>query len=722
VGQDDEAPGIALSFRVGGAALLGFAAWLRLNAYAKVLIDGELMPQGGDSAYHLRRTMAAVETFPSVPVFDAWMNWPDGGLCHWAPGMDFLGALGVRLSGLSPESLGAAILVSLLPVILGLGAVWVVVALARELIPAGANGSLPLGCGAVMAVLPQAVATSRFGRVDHHIFEVLCMALLGLWVLRAVEGRRDWRWELFGGLVLAGGLATFAGSVLYAGIAAGLLLALHLGQRPNLRSSETRGLIGSGAPAFVGGALLTACIYGIPVGGTFSYVFPSLLQPSLLLVAALTLWGGQRRGILGILIGSLAGGAVLLSFEAPRQQFLGALSGWLGREDPWLASIAEFQPLLKDGLFAASSWANVDRYFGLFGILALPFLILGLEAVRRANPRKAIVFGLWTLSLVVLCLLQRRFGRIAAVNLALCSGLAINHLAGRLTPGARRRAAVGALLIGLLVLLSPPLRSQLLPSGPRALAPVEEAALFLKTQADGPSDARGVAAPWDLGHFILWTGQRPVVATGFGTYLDQDGFDEVRQVQLGTEAAAIAWMDARQLGHLVAGAATFVGRVDVGEEGAPLVPGPSGRGMLNPRFVASHPMAVSLVGGSGLPLAGVAHFEELRPVFASSASVERTALPMPNLWVYRRVKPQQLAGVGQPGDRVFARIDLNVRGTKWPWAAVARVRTDGTWSLSVPLELGSSSGGIHTPGEFLVSIGGQAPIAMTFAENAFPHP
>jgi len=35
--------------------------------------------------------------------------------------------------------------------------------------------------------------------------------------------------------------------------------------------------------------------YGIPVGGAFSYVFPSLLQPSLLLLAALTLWGGPSH-------------------------------------------------------------------------------------------------------------------------------------------------------------------------------------------------------------------------------------------------------------------------------------------------------------------------------------------------------------------------------------------------------------------------------------------
>lgn len=706
--------------------LLGGAAWLRLSGWRRVLISGELMPQGGDSAYHLRRIMLAAESFPRVPTFDPWMNWPEGGLCHWAPGMDFLGGGLVRGAGADPGTLSAAVLVSLLPVLFGVAAVWMVVKIAQELLSPQVPPYVPLGCGAVMAMLPQAVATSRFGRVDHHIFEVLCMGLLGLWVLRAVKGRPGKSWELFGGLILFSGLATFAGSVLYAAIAAGLLLALRLfGPR-----EQDAGLVGSGAPAFACAALATLALYGRPVSDPFSYVFPSFLQPSLLTLAAFVLWGASKARLAGAVVATVLGLSVFLAFDAPRQELVGGLTDWLAHKDPWLAGISEFQPLLREGLFSTSSWGNVGRYFGLFGILGLPMVLVTVITVARFAPRKALVFGMWTAVVVGLTLLQNRFGRIATVNLALCAGLSSFALARRLVGhstlatksllGHRITAATFFALVFFLAIGSPGIRSQVLPAPARAFAAVEEAALFLREETSPESDSPGVAAPWDFGHFLLWTARRPVVATGFGTYLSPEGFQQSSQVQLGSEAQAVAWMRTRNLDHLVAGAATFSGRVGGGEAGPPLVANREGLAVLNPGFTQVFPMAVSLVGGSGIPAAGTPHFEVLRPVFASTAVVPRAGIPMPSLWVYRRVPPQRLEGIGQPGDQVFARIELTVRGTPWPWAAVTTVGRDGRWSLDVPLALGSVSGGIHTPDAFSVRIGAHPPVLLSLVKDKLP--
>jgi hypothetical protein len=276
------------------------------------------------------------------------------------------------------------------------------------------------------------------------------------------------------------------------------------------------------------------------------------------------------------------------------------------------------------------------------------------------------------------------------------------------------------LVVGLLGLGSPAIRSQFVPPPARPLAAIEEAALFLRDAALSTDDEEadpGVAAPWDFGHFLLWLGQRPVVSTGFGTYLDPIGFQETRDVQLGNEAQALAWLERRQLGYLVAGAATFSRRVDGGAAGPLLLPNPEGLALLNPGFTQAFPMAVSLVGGSALPTVGTAHFEELRPVFASSALVPRAAAPMPSLWVYQRVQPHLLKGFGQPGERVFARIDLDVRGRPWPWAAVTVVQQDGSWSLSVPLDLGSNRGGIRTPEAFSVTVGGSPPSLRRVSED-----
>ena len=441
-------------FSIGGLGLLALTLGPRLSSIPQVLVDGTILPQGGDSAYHLRRTMLAADAFPTVPVFDPWMNWPDGGLCHWAPGMDFLGALTVRLSGLSSDSLEAGILVSSLPVLLGLAAVWLVVALARELILPSTAPGIPLACGATMALLPQAIATSRFGRVDHHIFETLCMAALALWVLRRVRSPRGLRWELTGALILWTGLVTFAGSVLYAGIAAALLL-LSRTPAPESSSSPAPGrsaVLGSGGPAYLLAAIATLITAGPPVAEQFSFVFPSYLQPTLLAIASVALASAALRGVRGLLVALVGVLALLALFEGPREQLIAGIRDWLAHEDPWLASITEFQPLLGEDLFSKTSWSRANRYFGALGLLSAPLFAASVWGLWRSDPRRALVFALWTAVLGVLCLLQNRFGRIFVVNLALCAGLGFSTLANFFPIHPRRQTATLLVLLGLIVL------------------------------------------------------------------------------------------------------------------------------------------------------------------------------------------------------------------------------------------------------------------------------
>ena len=119
-------------------AILGAAVWVRLTSLRHVLVGDEVMPMGGDSAYHLHRAMQTAEGFPRVPVHDPLMNWPDGGPCHWAPGFDFLLALPAALTGSTGTS--AAVLAAGVPVILGLPLLIVAILLGRRLLPDDAIG------------------------------------------------------------------------------------------------------------------------------------------------------------------------------------------------------------------------------------------------------------------------------------------------------------------------------------------------------------------------------------------------------------------------------------------------------------------------------------------------------------------------------------------------------------------------------------------------------
>ena len=265
---------------VGVLGVLALAGWTRLARVAEVLHPDALLPVGGDSAYHFRRSVMAVESFPSVPVFDPLMNWPAGGDCHWGPGWDLLGAALVHLSGQSGDPRGAAVVLAALPVMAGVLLVGLVMGLGRRL----GGGSTAVAAGLVAAVLPVSVAMGRFGRLDHHVGEALAMAALGWWALAGARARESplgrLLHETLGAAVVFAALQVFAGSVVYVAVATVLVMGLELtAERPSWLGGP--GLLVAGA---VGLALTAGAVehHGQP----WSYYFPSYLQPTLVLVAA----------------------------------------------------------------------------------------------------------------------------------------------------------------------------------------------------------------------------------------------------------------------------------------------------------------------------------------------------------------------------------------------------------------------------------------------------
>ena len=218
--------------------------------------------------------------------------------------------------------------------------------------------------------------------------------------------------------------------------------------------------------------------------------------------------------------------------------------------------------------------------------------------------------------------------------------------------------------------------------------------------------------PWDWGHFILWLAERPVVATGFGTYLDEQGFEQVKKSQLGSEDQLVSWMDRRRLGYMVGGAATFLGRVSAHDESPPLVSDENRRAVPNAVFLRDRPVGTMLIGGSGVPSQGVGHLSRLRPVFASTATVPEAAAALPALWVYERVEPGLLQGEAPPGTPVVAGIMLDVRQSPWPWEAGTWTDSEGRWSVAVPIVPGSVTGGIRADDAYTVWVGEAEPVAM----------
>ena len=106
-----------------------------------MFVGGDVLPRYPDTYYHLRQILRGVESFPSIPVKDPLLNWPDGGFSVWPAGFDWMGAaLAIALGG-ADDPQRAAQIAAFLPILLGLVIVGVVIWLARELAPSGAAGA-----------------------------------------------------------------------------------------------------------------------------------------------------------------------------------------------------------------------------------------------------------------------------------------------------------------------------------------------------------------------------------------------------------------------------------------------------------------------------------------------------------------------------------------------------------------------------------------------------
>lgn len=723
-------------------ALLGaLAVWARVSTHQTVFVQGEVLPFDGDSAYHLRRILATLEHFPDVPARDPYLNWPRGAYCPWAPGFDFLAACWVFLSGAASDSGRAARAACLFPVLIGVAVVWATFLVTRRLAAERQAGSGIAGAaGILVALIPQSIDASGIGCGDLHGAEALAMALLGWWGLSALNaseeeraslGSRAVRFEAAGALLAAAAFFVFAGAILYVGIAVMLVVgaAAARGTPPTRRASV---LLGSGAPALAAAALLVALLYTPSIrehGRAYSFQVPSYLQAILLLgtaaacasaAAARLLIRANRitPGVIAcrialVLLGSaLAAGLLVAAAPGAAQAALAGLTGWLGRRDPWIAGIREFQPIfLEHSPLSRAAVARLDELFGALGPAAFLVLPIGLYAILRGNRRDGVLFLVWTAAVTALTIWQSRFARLFVVNLAVVAAFSFHALLGAL---ARRRALPGGVVVAaaaVFAIADPRLRAHLAVAPPRTPTALESAALFLRDHAPPvePGARSGVLADWDFGHSVLWLARRPVVASGFGPYGDaEDGFADAENAPLGSEEALLEIMDRRDLGYLIGGASTFLGRVM----------GPKGTGIVDADYLRATPLATLWVAGSGLPEAGVPQIAHLSALFASPQTFPAGGQAIPWLWVYERVPGARLVGRARPGARVVARLELAARGQVFIYAAWADAGENGEYAIVVALPTEAHREGVVTDYLYRIDDGEGPPHDAAVPESA----
>ncbi len=506
--------------------------------------SGGLRLLSADSYGHLRRATSVARNFPRVPVFDPYLNHPDGAVWIWPPAFDLLiGGISRALFGPLVKQEQVAWVAASLPPILGALHIFPLLSLASRVL--SRRRAFLSACA--YAVLPCAAVWSEFGHADHHVAEVLILLLAMDTAVRATaKDRRPLRIAL-AGLALAATLLTWQGAV--------FVVALML---PWAVLVIGEGGVLLGAVATVMTALATAWMLGGDVA-PFSFVSFGWFQPAFVasLTLAASLWAlfNLRRssnrklliaiGILATILAiaivpnlgriasaALRGGSHLGTRNTVEGQDDFVEGGYLSYPAEMLRLISECRPLLDGPKFPALRRAveTLSPGFLLLPLALLLWIRRGLprlgEWKRPRGMREAghLLFAIFGCAILLMSLAQRR----NAYYLAIFVCLALGDGLGRLARPLPRRFRPLLFFACLCAVLLPGWRS-LAAMAAYAEAPGRDFLSLLERiekndppgvdpatrPAPKPGDVDGVMNPWSAGHMVTALVRRPSAADPF---------------------------------------------------------------------------------------------------------------------------------------------------------------------------------------------------------------
>jgi dolichyl-diphosphooligosaccharide--protein glycosyltransferase len=687
--------------------LFGSAFLLRIANLGFVFADGRVrFPSGRDELYHVRKIVYQVARFPEVLDFDPYVSFPFGATPVWPPFLDWVIAAAVRL--LATDALAVERLIVWLPPLLGAATVALLGEVGRRHFSALAG----LVAGLWLVLLPAHHMHSQLGQVDHQVVlglaTVLLLGAAMAWLATPGASRRRSAWAAAVGLVSALALLVSPGALLsiLPVEAAAVVWALAAVERAEAVARARSAAFAHGVAALL---VTPACLASGPFAelGAHSPLVLSGFQPLWLgavavgLAAVAEVWrrsgagaGRAARAGAALALAAVAGGSAFALIPGLRGS-LSYAGGWFTREEAFLSTVAELQPLLFPAGRFDPGFALRSLSAGLF-VFPLAWLWLALRRGLDPNARPALALLLvWSAAFFGLALAQERFANAFAPGLALTLGAALEELrasAGRRFPR-RAFAAVAALLP--VAALAPSLldyrqliaysryalrqEHPLIPADSRRQVVVEDAARFLR-ETSPPTRGflaaelqpeYGVLTSWDDGHLVRYRAERPTVQDNFGSFADRRAWDLAR-----------AYFDAEDEEEAVRAAEQLGARYTVAtREGSGQSFGPS------PHSVGQR---LWLRLGNGMPAADGAGSPALARhrlcwVGDRSGRPRELTAPAPDrVAVFEIVAGALVTGAAPPGARVSVELELQAGAGRLWYRARAQASPEGRYEIRLP--------------------------------------
>ncbi len=428
--------------------VLFLALVVRLWVFPVVFSNSDVTLLGADTYYHARRILATVSHFPNALAFDSYIDFPFGAKIGWAPLYDQFIALIAIIIGLgTPSYYTIQATTAIVPLLLGVFTVLLVYSIAGKLF----DWRVALISAGIFAITPAHVYVSFLGYADHHVAETLLSTAAYLFFITALKHSQQNKisfgnfkssilknsvFPALTGITLSLSIFTWDGAPIFIGLIGIYIIIQFIIDRKFSRNSDY--LVLTGGIAFLVSLLIITPV-AISQGAGFEiyYYLPTLFHVAFLSVFFLlcVLLGAMQKmqfkkwwhhPLLLLII--FAASVSSLEIFSPQfyQSVTNGISYLLG--GGILATIQEAVPLFNTpaGGFTLD---NVWRAFTVSFFIALLMLIYFIHKTRKETyPSDAVFLIVWTLIVLALTLLQRRFVYLLAVNVAILSAYFITSV------------------------------------------------------------------------------------------------------------------------------------------------------------------------------------------------------------------------------------------------------------------------------------------------------
>ncbi len=546
---------------------LFLALVVRLSVFPIVFSNGNVTFLGADTYYHVRRILFTVSHFPDTLLFDSYIDFPYGAKIGWAPLYDLFTALVALIVGFgNPSFYTIEATAAVVPVLFGVLTVLLVFFIAEKLF----DWRIGLISAGIFAITPAHVYVSFLGYAGHHVAETLFSTIDYLFFIIALKylqknniSFNNFRTNIFKnslfpsltGIALSLSLFMWEGASIFIGLIGLYIPVQFVIDKKFGRSSDY--LLITGGMAFLVSLLIVTPL-AISRGGGFEIYLPSLFHVVFLaaffflcvLLGLMQKWQFKKWWYHPLLLMLLfASGGYFLEVFFP--QFFQTATIWIGYlfGGGILSTIQEAVPLFINPA-TGFTLDNVWYAFTLsFFIAMLSFAYFIIKTIKEKYAFESVFLVIWTLIVLTLTILQRRFIYLLAVNIAIFSAYFIIEVLKLLTPQtktvitkkkrkARRTSSSkesrAGLIIGLFLILFLAIpniiviKSMATENAPVPDPDLQESFKWLKDNSphtsyyenpDKPAEY-GVMSWWDYGNWILYFSERPVVANNFQTGID----------------------------------------------------------------------------------------------------------------------------------------------------------------------------------------------------------